>query len=75
MGFPKVGSGSPSSADCSPQMTGRRLSIGSSRPYSPSPLVGTIPEQLGHCCCGHTKGHESRSRSSSGGEFSRHTDR
>ncbi|XP_064856508.1 serine/threonine-protein kinase ULK2-like isoform X1 [Oncorhynchus nerka] len=67
MGFPKVGSGSASSADCSPQMTGRRLSIGSSRPYSPSPLVGTIPEQLGHCCCGHTKGHESRSRSSSGG--------
>uniref|UniRef100_A0A8C7D0J2 non-specific serine/threonine protein kinase n=1 Tax=Oncorhynchus kisutch TaxID=8019 RepID=A0A8C7D0J2_ONCKI len=67
MGFPKVGSGSPSSADCSPQMTGRRLSIGSSRPYSPSPLVGTIPEQLGHCCCGHPQGHESRSRSSSGG--------
>uniref|UniRef100_A0A674C3A6 non-specific serine/threonine protein kinase n=1 Tax=Salmo trutta TaxID=8032 RepID=A0A674C3A6_SALTR len=67
MGFPKVGSGSASSADCSPQMTGRRLSVGSSRPYSPSPLVGTIPEQLGHCCCGHTKGHESRSRSSSGG--------
>uniref|UniRef100_A0AAY5L4J0 non-specific serine/threonine protein kinase n=1 Tax=Esox lucius TaxID=8010 RepID=A0AAY5L4J0_ESOLU len=64
MGFPKVGSGSPSSADCSPQMTGRRLSIGSSRPYSPSPLVGTIPEQLGHCCCGHPQGHESRSRSS-----------
>ncbi|XP_029571419.1 serine/threonine-protein kinase ULK2-like isoform X2 [Salmo trutta] len=66
MGFPKVGSGSPSSADCSPQMTGRRLSIGSSRPYSPSPLVGTIPEQLGHCCCGHPQGHESRSHSSSG---------
>ncbi|XP_023870005.1 serine/threonine-protein kinase ULK2 isoform X2 [Salvelinus sp. IW2-2015] len=67
MGFPKVCSGSPSSADCSPQMTGRRLSIGSSRPYSPSPLVGTIPEQLGHCCCGHPQGHESSSRSSSGG--------
>ncbi|KAJ7995441.1 hypothetical protein DPEC_G00244600 [Dallia pectoralis] len=67
MGFPKVGSGSPNSADCGPQMTGRRLSIGSSRPYSPSPLVGTIPEQLGHCCCGHPQGHEARSRSSSGG--------
>ncbi|KAL0973319.1 hypothetical protein UPYG_G00201890 [Umbra pygmaea] len=67
MGFPKVGSGSPSSADGSAQMTGRRLSIGSSRPYSPSPLVGTIPEQLGHCCCGHPQGHEARSRSSSGG--------
>lgn len=31
--------------------------------------VGTIPEQLGHCCCGHPQSHEARSRSSSGGEF------
>uniref|UniRef100_A0A8C4EUH7 non-specific serine/threonine protein kinase n=1 Tax=Dicentrarchus labrax TaxID=13489 RepID=A0A8C4EUH7_DICLA len=67
MGFPKVGSGSPSSADV-PQTVGRRLSTGSSRPYSPSPLVGTIPEQLGHCCC-HLQNHEPRSRSSSGGQF------
>lgn len=37
MGFPKVGSGSPNSADV-PQPVGRRLSTGSSRPYSPSPL-------------------------------------
>ncbi|XP_028857529.1 serine/threonine-protein kinase ULK2 isoform X3 [Denticeps clupeoides] len=66
MGFPKAGSGSPSSADVG-QTLGRRLSTGSSRPYSPSPLVGTIPEQLGQCCCGHPQGHESRSRSSSGG--------
>ncbi|XP_068124822.1 serine/threonine-protein kinase ULK2 isoform X2 [Hyperolius riggenbachi] len=66
MGFLKVGSGSPSSADMV-QAIGRRLSTGSSRPYSPSPLVGTIPEQLGHCCCGYPQGHESRSRSSSGG--------
>ncbi|KAM3616099.1 uncharacterized protein V6R79_012324 [Siganus canaliculatus] len=65
MGFPKVGSGSPSSADV-PLTVGRRLSTGSSRPYSPSPLVGTIPEQLGHCCC-HLQNHEPRSRSSSGG--------
>uniref|UniRef100_H3DA63 non-specific serine/threonine protein kinase n=1 Tax=Tetraodon nigroviridis TaxID=99883 RepID=H3DA63_TETNG len=61
MGFPKN----------VPQTIGRRLSTGSSRPYSPSPLglfvspVGTIPEQLGHCCC-HLQNHESRSRSSSG---------
>lgn len=96
MGFPKVGSGSPSSADV-PQTVGRRLSTGSSRPYSPSPLgkltfndtsqtwrghlsslltnlsflcaVGTIPEQLGHCCC-HLQNQEPRSRSSSGGTFS-----
>ncbi|XP_006641127.2 serine/threonine-protein kinase ULK2 [Lepisosteus oculatus] len=66
MGFTKVGSGSPAAADV-PQTVGRRLSTGSSRPYSPSPLVGTIPEQLGHCCCGHPQGHEPRSRSSSGG--------
>ncbi|KAL3057785.1 hypothetical protein OYC64_008105 [Pagothenia borchgrevinki] len=65
MGFPKVASGSPSSADV-PQTVSRRLSTGSSRPYSPSPLVGTIPEQLGHCCC-HMQSHEPRSRSSSGG--------
>ncbi|OCT94985.1 serine/threonine-protein kinase ULK2 [Xenopus laevis] len=66
LGFLKVGSGSPSSADMV-QAVGRRLSTGSSRPYSPSPLVGTIPEQLGHCCCGYAQGHESRSRNSSGG--------
>uniref|UniRef100_A0A673K888 non-specific serine/threonine protein kinase n=1 Tax=Sinocyclocheilus rhinocerous TaxID=307959 RepID=A0A673K888_9TELE len=65
MGFPKMVSGSPSPAD-TVQMVGRRLSTGSSRPYSPSPLVGTIPEQLGHCCCGHPQSHEARSRSSSG---------
>lgn len=65
LGFSKVGSGSPTSADV-PQTVGRRLSTGSSRPYSPSPLVGTIPEQLGHCCC-HLQSHEPRSRSSSGG--------
>ncbi|XP_062241420.1 serine/threonine-protein kinase ULK2 isoform X3 [Platichthys flesus] len=65
MGFPKVASGSPGSADV-PQTMSRRLSIGSSRPYSPSPLVGTIPEQLGQCCC-HLQSHEPRSRSSSGG--------
>uniref|UniRef100_A0A8C2ADN8 non-specific serine/threonine protein kinase n=1 Tax=Cyprinus carpio TaxID=7962 RepID=A0A8C2ADN8_CYPCA len=36
MGFPKMLSGSPSPADT--VQTGRRLSTGSSRPYSPSPL-------------------------------------
>ncbi|XP_018604127.2 serine/threonine-protein kinase ULK2 isoform X1 [Scleropages formosus] len=68
MGFPKAGcgSGSPSPADPA-QPVGRRLSTGCSRPYSPSPLVGTIPEQLVHCCSAHGQGHESRSRSSSGG--------
>uniref|UniRef100_A0A673JXC4 non-specific serine/threonine protein kinase n=1 Tax=Sinocyclocheilus rhinocerous TaxID=307959 RepID=A0A673JXC4_9TELE len=60
MGFPKMVSGSPSPAD-TVQMVGRRLSTGSSRPYSPSPLVGTIPEQLGHCCCGHPQSHEPQS--------------
>uniref|UniRef100_A0A8C0YUE2 non-specific serine/threonine protein kinase n=1 Tax=Cyprinus carpio carpio TaxID=630221 RepID=A0A8C0YUE2_CYPCA len=65
MGFTKMLSGSPSPAD-TVQTVGRRLSTGSSRPYSPSPLVGTIPEQLGHCCCGHPQSHEARSRSSSG---------
>nr|XP_005298225.1 serine/threonine-protein kinase ULK2 isoform X3 [Chrysemys picta bellii] len=65
MGFLKMGSCSPVPADTA-QGVGRRLSTGSSRPYSPSPLVGTIPEQLGHCCCGQPQGHESRSRNASG---------
>ncbi|XP_017345774.1 serine/threonine-protein kinase ULK2 isoform X2 [Ictalurus punctatus] len=66
MGFPKAASGSPCPADAA-QTVGRRLSTGSSRPYSPSPLVATIPEQLGHCCCGHPHSREGHSRSSSGG--------
>ncbi|XP_075848370.1 serine/threonine-protein kinase ULK2 isoform X4 [Microtus pennsylvanicus] len=65
MGFLRVGSCSPVPAD-TVQTGGRRLSTGSSRPYSPSPLVGTIPEQFSQCCCGHPQGHEARSRHSSG---------
>ncbi|XP_069767604.1 serine/threonine-protein kinase ULK2 isoform X3 [Narcine bancroftii] len=65
VGFMKPIGGSPAVADA-PQNPGRRLSTGSSRPYSPSPLVGTIPEQLGHCCCGLPQGHEPRSRTASG---------
>uniref|UniRef100_A0A452TL66 Unc-51 like autophagy activating kinase 2 n=1 Tax=Ursus maritimus TaxID=29073 RepID=A0A452TL66_URSMA len=65
MGFLRLGSCSPAPAD-TVQTVGRRLSTGSSRPYSPSPLVGTIPEQFSPCCCGHPQGHESRSRNSSG---------
>uniref|UniRef100_A0A6J0UVH0 non-specific serine/threonine protein kinase n=1 Tax=Pogona vitticeps TaxID=103695 RepID=A0A6J0UVH0_9SAUR len=65
LGFPKTGSSSPVPAETAQGM-GRRLSTGSSRPYSPSPLAGIIPEQLGHCCCGQRQGHESRSRNSSG---------
>lgn len=45
MGFPKVGSGSPSSAD-NAQTVGRRLSTGSSRPYSPSPLGRNMPRHV-----------------------------
>nr|XP_002806865.5 serine/threonine-protein kinase ULK2 isoform X6 [Callithrix jacchus] len=65
MGFLRLGSCSPVPADAA-QTVGRRLSTGSSRPYSPSPLVGTIPEQFSQCCCGHPQGHDSRSRNSSG---------
>ncbi|XP_058269572.1 serine/threonine-protein kinase ULK2 isoform X3 [Hemibagrus wyckioides] len=42
MGFPKAASGSPSPADAA-QTVGRRLSTGSSRPYSPSPLGSPVP--------------------------------
>ncbi|KAG7279755.1 hypothetical protein CRUP_021371 [Coryphaenoides rupestris] len=34
---------------------------------SGSPGAADVPQALGHCCCGHAQGHESRSRSSSGG--------
>lgn len=40
--------------------------MSSSPPPPPLSVVGTIPEQLGHCCCGQLQGHESRSRNSSG---------
>ncbi|XP_064135417.1 serine/threonine-protein kinase ULK2 isoform X1 [Loxodonta africana] len=65
LGFLRLGSCSPVPAD-TVQTVGRRLSTGSSRPYSPSPLVGTIPEQFSQCCCGHPQVHESRTRNSSG---------
>ncbi|OXB54494.1 hypothetical protein ASZ78_002877 [Callipepla squamata] len=42
MGFMKMGSCSPVPADAA-QGVGRRLSTGSSRPYSPSPLGSPIP--------------------------------
>ncbi|XP_068385976.1 serine/threonine-protein kinase ULK2 isoform X3 [Eschrichtius robustus] len=65
MGFPRLGSCSPAPADAV-QAVGRRPSTGSARPYSPSPSVGTIPEQFSQCCCGHPQGQESRSRNWSG---------
>ncbi|XP_054427131.1 serine/threonine-protein kinase ULK2 isoform X2 [Pteronotus mesoamericanus] len=65
MGFLRVGSCSPAPADTA-QTVGRRLSTGSSRPYSPSPLAGAIPEHFSQCCCGYPQGHEARSRNSSG---------
>uniref|UniRef100_G1P999 non-specific serine/threonine protein kinase n=1 Tax=Myotis lucifugus TaxID=59463 RepID=G1P999_MYOLU len=65
MGFLRVGASSPAPADTA-QTAGRRLSTGSSRPYSPSPLVGAIPEPWSHCCCGRLQGQESGRRNSSG---------
>ncbi|XP_045442466.1 serine/threonine-protein kinase ULK2 isoform X3 [Pipistrellus kuhlii] len=65
MGFLRVGAGSPAPADAA-QTVGRRLSTGSSRPYSPSPLVGAIPEPWSQCCCGRPQGQESGRRNSSG---------
>ncbi|XP_077020119.1 serine/threonine-protein kinase ULK2 isoform X3 [Tamandua tetradactyla] len=64
VGFLRLGSCSPAPAD-TVQAVGRRLSTGSSRPYSPSPLVGAVPEQLAQCCCGRSQGRESRSSSGS----------
>uniref|UniRef100_A0A8C3WPX2 non-specific serine/threonine protein kinase n=1 Tax=Catagonus wagneri TaxID=51154 RepID=A0A8C3WPX2_9CETA len=65
VGFPRLGSCSPAPADAA-HTVGRRLPTGSSRPSSPSPLVGAVPEPLCQCCCGHPQGHETRSRSASG---------
>ncbi|NXD23290.1 ULK2 kinase, partial [Spelaeornis formosus] len=56
MGFMKLGSCSPVPADTA-QGVGRRLSTGSSRPYSPSPLdVQQLPGQLKLCLFGSLEG-------------------
>ncbi|NXJ73352.1 ULK2 kinase, partial [Trogon melanurus] len=51
MGFMKMGSCSPVPGDTA-QGVGRRLSTGSSRPYSPSPLVASTAVTLKSCLFG-----------------------
>ncbi|NXG73682.1 ULK2 kinase, partial [Baryphthengus martii] len=51
MGFMKMGSCSPVPADTA-QAVGRRLSTGSSRPYSPSPLAASTAVALKSCLFG-----------------------
>ncbi|NXL56786.1 ULK2 kinase, partial [Chordeiles acutipennis] len=51
MGFMKMGSCSPVPADTA-QGVGRRLSTGSSRPYSPSPLAASTAVTLKFCLFG-----------------------
>ncbi|NXC42683.1 ULK2 kinase, partial [Penelope pileata] len=51
MGFMKMGSCSPIPADTA-QGVGRRLSTGSSRPYSPSPLAASTAVTLKSCLFG-----------------------
>ena len=53
MGFPKLASGSPGSPGSAdvPQTMGRRLSIGSSRPYSPSPLGKVMSRHISKLIC------------------------
>ncbi|NXS57379.1 ULK2 kinase, partial [Brachypteracias leptosomus] len=51
MGFMKMGSCSPVPADTA-QGVGRRLSTGSSRPYSPSPLAASAAVTLKSCLFG-----------------------
>ncbi|NXF30740.1 ULK2 kinase, partial [Nyctibius bracteatus] len=51
MGFVKMGSCSPVPADTA-QGVGRRLSTGSSRPYSPSPLAASTAVTLKYCLFG-----------------------
>ncbi|NXU53319.1 ULK2 kinase, partial [Turnix velox] len=51
MGFMKMGSCSPVPADTA-QAVGRRLSTGSSRPYSPSPLAASTAATLKSCLFG-----------------------
>ncbi|NXT47047.1 ULK2 kinase, partial [Pluvianellus socialis] len=51
MGFMKMGSCSPVPADTA-QGVGRRLSTGSSRPYSPSPLAASTAVTLKSCIFG-----------------------
>ncbi|NXB30871.1 ULK2 kinase, partial [Eulacestoma nigropectus] len=55
MGFMKMGSCSPVPADTA-QGVGRRLSTGSSRPYSPSPLASRTAVSLKLCLFGSLEG-------------------
>ncbi|XP_072562047.1 serine/threonine-protein kinase ULK1a isoform X1 [Paramormyrops kingsleyae] len=47
LGFGKTGTSPPYPGDPGPVFNSRRLSWGGSRPYQPSPQVGTIPEMPG----------------------------
>ncbi|XP_073169140.1 serine/threonine-protein kinase ULK1 isoform X4 [Lepidochelys kempii] len=62
LGFAKIGASPPFSGEHGAVPSPRRFSFGGAKPYTPSPQVGTIPEQPGQTVFFSPPGAEMRSR-------------
>ncbi|XP_030439117.1 serine/threonine-protein kinase ULK1 isoform X4 [Gopherus evgoodei] len=62
LGFAKIGASPPFSGEHGAVPSPRRFSFGGAKPYTPSPQVGTIPEQPGQTVFFSPPGAETRSR-------------
>ncbi|KAM4809276.1 serine/threonine-protein kinase ULK1 [Rhinophrynus dorsalis] len=63
LSFMRAGTSPPFHIESTSAPTSRRLSFGGAKPYTPSPQVGTIPEQPGLSCTISPSGAEHRNRS------------
>ncbi|XP_019362603.1 PREDICTED: serine/threonine-protein kinase ULK1 isoform X3 [Gavialis gangeticus] len=62
LGFPKTGASPPFAGEHGAASTPRKFSFSGAKPYTPSPQVGTIPEQPGQTVIPSPLGAEMRSR-------------
>ncbi|XP_040458006.1 serine/threonine-protein kinase ULK1 isoform X5 [Falco naumanni] len=62
LGFPKTGASPPYPGEHGSVPSSRKLSFGGAKPFTPSPQVGTIPEQPGQTFIPSSLGAEVRSR-------------
>ncbi|XP_014454004.1 serine/threonine-protein kinase ULK1 isoform X3 [Alligator mississippiensis] len=62
LGFPKTGASPPFTGEHGAASAPRKFSFGGAKPYTPSPQVGTIPEQPGQTVIPSPLGAEMRSR-------------
>uniref|UniRef100_A0A7M4FN62 non-specific serine/threonine protein kinase n=1 Tax=Crocodylus porosus TaxID=8502 RepID=A0A7M4FN62_CROPO len=62
LGFPKTGASPPFAGEHGAASAPRKFSFGGAKPYTPSPQVGTIPEQPGQTVIPSPLGAEMRSR-------------